>query len=523
MSPAGQLVRVAVGAAGLAGDLGVPYIGAVAGTIEGIQNCCEKVSVHKKDSQTLSRKIMTLIEVLRANSDNAEAEELRAVADEMTLTLESIHNRVSKWAQYNRVEAFCRDGEIGDGLRKCNAEIDSLITKFQVTTAFSVSNLQIKLMEIVKMNHEELKEFRTSHKEEMRQFTMHFLKSKQQLEEAAALQREGRPVAERMMEQGQLLLQESGPSVGSNQSRAHSLTNVEYTACQQGLVTLQRLADILPTLKDLSGQVTKVGDLPVNKGGHTQVWEGLLFGDIAVALKALQGVEATPGAKARFENEIVTWSKLKHPNILPLYGIVSDLGPFLHTVSPWRRQGDVRDYTRANPEANKSRLLHGAAKGLAYLDAQGIIHGNVRCANMLVTDEGDACICDFGMSQVIGEITQTPFSATATRTGSTRWLAPELVFDTKMLGPNDKCDVWSFGMSMLECYGSRDPFAEHKRDAHVIRALDAKTHPVRPQNLPEPSDALWKIMTNCWAWEPHDRLTMREVVSQMQEIMPQLH
>jgi len=238
------------------------------------------------------------------------------------------------------------------------------------------------------------------------------------------------------------------------------------------------------------------------------------LGEEKVALKSLRYVKASdPKAKKRFENEINLWADLKHKHILPFYGIVTDLGQQIHMVSPWQTNGDVLDYVKAHVDADRSSLIAGAAQGLEYLHSRDIIHGNMKCANILVSAKGDACICDFGLSKLIEEVTETSASVTLTTSGSARWLAPEVI-EGKVSSPTMAADTYSFAMAILELLTGKHPFAEYKHDAQVIFSIMMQEQmPSRPVNGGASlwlSDGLWSLMQGCWHKDAQSRPSMAQ-------------
>ena len=118
------------------------------------------------------------------------------------------------------------------------------------------------------------------------------------------------------------------------------------------------------------------------------------------------------------------------------------------------------------------------------------------------------------MANIIGDITETAVMTTLTKSGSSRWLAPELIFDD-LINIERPCDVWSFGMTMLELYTMLDPWAECKRDAHVIRAMGNDSIPARPEDRPELTNEVWAIMLECWNRGPSDRPAMASLASRL--------
>jgi len=212
------------------------------------------------------------------------------------------------------------------------------------------------------------------------------------------------------------------------------------------------------------------------------------------------------------------WADLHHDNVLPFYGLVTDLGA-IHLVSPWQENGNVLEYVNNHPDANPVKLLTGVASGLDYLHERNVIHGNVRCTNILVSSEGTACICDFGVTKVIEENTDKTASATLTSAGSTRWLAPELIEGNS---PTKACDVYSFGMAVLELLTKKPPFANLKRDESVVPyVLIKKKMPPRPEDPAVAlwlTDELWELMQGCWVPQPEIRPVMNTVAHRMQDI-----
>jgi len=190
-------------------------------------------------------------------------------------------------------------------------------------------------------------------------------------------------------------------------------------------------------------------------------------------------------------------------------------------VSPWQTNGNVLDYVKAHADADRSSLITGAAQGLEYLHSRDIIHGNMKCANILVSAKGDACICDFGMSKLIEEVTETSASVTLTTSGSARWLAPEVI-EGKVSSPTMAADTYSYAMAILELLTGKHPFADHRRDVQVILSIVVqKQTPPRPVDDDASlwlSDGLWSLMQRCWHKDAQSRPSMAQVASHIMEI-----
>lgn len=110
---------------------------------------------------------------------------------------------------------------------------------------------------------------------------------------------------------------------------------------------------------------------------------------------------------------------------------------------------------------------------LTYLHAKNIIHRDIKAANILVDDNGDIKVADFGVSTLISQ------SHRHTRTGSPLWMSPELLSNSTY---SFKTDIWSLGITALELAEGVPPYSHQ----HPYRAIfSIQSHP--PCSLSEPS------------------------------------
>ena len=125
------------------------------------------------------------------------------------------------------------------------------------------------------------------------------------------------------------------------------------------------------------------------------------------------------------------------------------------------------------------------------------------------------------MSKVVEDVTEQAASATLTKQGSVRWLAPELI-EGDISSPSHACDIYSFGMTIFECTTLEIPFSHIKRDAQVIHKLmQFRIKPIRPESPDSKrwlTDSLWDLMMACWQFTPDNRPPMSEIAQRMREI-----
>ena len=136
--------------------------------------------------------------------------------------------------------------------------------------------------------------------------------------------------------------------------------------------------------------------------------------------------------------------------------------------------------------------------------------------------QGQGVIADYGMAKLIEELTKNPQSTTLQNSGSTRWLAPEVVNaqTSSEAPPIAASDAYSFGMTMLEMLTEKIPFAEHNSDMAIIKALMRNQRPRRPEPVAGQEDPitnyLWDLMMRCWSREPEGRPTMQELIEALE-------
>lgn len=96
-------------------------------------------------------------------------------------------------------------------------------------------------------------------------------------------------------------------------------------------------------------------------------------------------------------------------------------------------------------------ILREVAEALRWVHGQGIIHRDIKCANVLVTEVGDVQLCDFGVAGVI----ETKFDKRTTFIGTPHWMAPELFDQSASYGT--EVDIWAFGSLVFEIASGLPP------------------------------------------------------------------
>ncbi|EIN12424.1 kinase-like protein, partial [Punctularia strigosozonata HHB-11173 SS5] len=257
----------------------------------------------------------------------------------------------------------------------------------------------------------------------------------------------------------------------------------------------------------------------VDAGGFGDIFQGSYHGQ-EVALKRFRIFSRDRVIiHRRIYRELLLWQTLNHPNVLPFIGVdASSFESMICAVSPWMHGGSLSNY-RARFEPTPSdinALLLEAALGMDYLHSLSIVHGDLRCTNILVDRDGHAKLADFGLSVIIiGEM-----GTATTSNGSYRWAAPEL-FATGDVHRTVQSDVYAFGCVCLEAHTGLPPFAEIANEFKVVLQLTSGARPCRPDYNQSRlvSEHLWTLVERCWNVKADLRPASVVVVEELRHIL----
>ncbi|KAJ7184990.1 kinase-like domain-containing protein, partial [Mycena filopes] len=251
-------------------------------------------------------------------------------------------------------------------------------------------------------------------------------------------------------------------------------------------------------------------------GGFGDIWKGLV-GDQSVSVKIMRIFQDHDIALAlkEFSREAIIWRQLCHPNLLPFFGLFYR-EKRLCLASPWMENGNIMQYLIKHPGVTRLPLILDVSLGLQYLHGENIVHGDLKAINILVTPSGRACICDFGLSSIVNEITSRLHTTVMGRGGTARYCAPELLDPEVVNKQHFGSDVYAFACTSYEVLTGNAPFYEVKERAVMLRILGG-ARPSRPASCTGTSklDTLWKLLQDCWETEAQKRPTAPAIVKRL--------
>ncbi|KDN38304.1 hypothetical protein RSAG8_09603, partial [Rhizoctonia solani AG-8 WAC10335] len=211
--------------------------------------------------------------------------------------------------------------------------------------------------------------------------------------------------------------------------------------------------------------------------------------------------------------ELYCWSRYEHENILPLLGFAV-LDGNLAMISPWLENGSVTEYIKRKQNPDYHDLCTQLSYAIAYLHQHGLIHGDIKGDNVLVSDEGIVKVTDFGVS-IVAQL-QIEFTYTAKGRGTERWQAPEIL--RRKTDSTKEGDVYALGMTMIEIYTQERPYGSmdlgHDERCAII---EGTLCPRRPWRIPLHSrgKAFWALLQQCWAGNSEARPASNEVYERL--------
>ncbi|MGB5872220.1 MAG: protein kinase [Bacteroidota bacterium] len=193
-----------------------------------------------------------------------------------------------------------------------------------------------------------------------------------------------------------------------------------------------------------------------------------------VALKFLSPqVSADAETMERFEREAQAAAALNHPSIVTIYEIGESEGQ-KYIAMEYAGGETLRTKIAVGQMPMDEVLAIGkkVCEGLGKAHEKGIVHRDIKPENILITEEGEVKILDFGIAKLKGAANLTKESMTV---GTTRYMSPEQV---KGEGIDPRSDIWSVGIVLYEMLTGASPFKGDYDSAIMYSILSEKPEPI---------------------------------------------
>jgi serine/threonine-protein kinase len=235
-----------------------------------------------------------------------------------------------------------------------------------------------------------------------------------------------------------------------------------------------------------------------------------------VAIKVLNPELSEALGADRFLLEIETASSLTHPHILPLHDS-GEADGLLYYVMPYVKGESLRDRLKREkqlPVEDAVRIAREVADALAYAHGRGVVHRDVKPANILL-EAGHAVLADFGVAKAVAAMDRTQLTQTGTTLGTPTYMSPEQASGDQQL--DGRSDQYALGCVLYEMLAGEPPFRGARVEAVVRQHLTVEPAPVT-QARPTAPESVAAALHRALAKNPADRFrTTRELGAALAE------
>jgi hypothetical protein len=304
-----------------------------------------------------------------------------------------------------------------------------------------------------------------------------------------------------------------------NQEAINALQKLKFDQTHQNEIVLKQLASMRAKLTGTAVKLEIEAHLLVpyhelmfnemiGEGGFGKVYLGQ-WNEQTVAIKSVDGI--TQAEHEQFVREVQIMSRLHSPHIVQLYGACLEAESHC-LVMEHMTQGSLHQVLgekTLTPKQQKAYAI-SIAKGLFYLHSKGIVHCDLKSANILISAHHEAKLTDFGISKTA---TQS-IKATAEKSQAIAWQAPECL--QKHPKFTMESDIYAFGMIVWEMVTGKRPFASLDKKGICDAVLSGKGETL-PKEMPE---FYQKLISSCWHSDPHKRPNLKTLITQLENYNP---
>ncbi|XP_010503692.2 PREDICTED: probable inactive receptor kinase At5g67200 [Camelina sativa] len=259
----------------------------------------------------------------------------------------------------------------------------------------------------------------------------------------------------------------------------------------------------------------------LGRGSVGTTYKAVMVNQMIVTVKRFAPSKTAITSDLAFENQMEIVGGLRHPNLVPVKAYFQSNGERL-VIYDYQPNGSLFNLIHGS-RTSKAKPLHwtsclkiaeDVAQALHYIhQSSAHFHGNLKSTNILLGHDFEACLTDYCLSVL------TDSSVLPNDPDLSSYKAPEIRKSTDSRRPTSKCDVYSFGVFLLELLtgktASRQPFMEPEDMLDWVRAMRQEEERSKEENGLE---MMTQTACLCRVTSPEQRPTMNKVIKMIQEI-----
>lgn len=255
----------------------------------------------------------------------------------------------------------------------------------------------------------------------------------------------------------------------------------------------------------------------LGEGGMANVYlahDMVLDRDVSVKLLRLD-LRDDPSTKRRFHREAMAATQLNDPHIVGIYDVGEDHG-LQYMVMQYVKGTDLKAYIRKNypiPFPQVIDIMEQVLSAVATAHAHGIIHRDLKPQNILIDENKNVKITDFGIAVAVS---QDSLTQTNTLMGSVHYLSPE---QARGSIATKQSDIYSLGIILFELLTGKVPFEGETAVSIALKHFREEIPSVREQNKEIPQ-ALENVIIKATAKEPAERYSsVNEMAADLKTVL----
>lgn len=243
----------------------------------------------------------------------------------------------------------------------------------------------------------------------------------------------------------------------------------------------------------------------IGRGGMATVYrahQSSINRDVAIKILPSQFAR-DPNFKKRFRREARAIAALEHVHILPLHDFGTENG-YTYMAMRYIKGGTLSNLMGKKLSYERIvQIIGDIAKALDYAHSQGVIHRDIKPSNILIDNQGEALLTDFGIAKIVTDLPGgTRITTTGHVLGTPEYIAPEQAETGNIDG---RSDIYSLGVVMYELLTGRPPYQAKTPLAIVLMHVNDEPPPPPRSVKPAIPEQLEKIVLKAMAKDPKDR------------------